>query len=142
MKKLILAISVFLLFGSSFANAEQVYYCASELATGIVKDEKKGKWRTNKFVSIRWTIQFNDGYTKMDGLETGTMKCHTPYEFLVEGIIVCNHRHDFGPVFLLNKNNLRFSYASISAFGYIGVIIDSAIEPDTNRINAGTCQKF
>ena len=49
MTKLLIAISVLLFVGSSFANAEQVYYCASELATGIVKDEKSGEFITNTF---------------------------------------------------------------------------------------------
>ena len=70
MKKLILAISVFLLFGSSLANAENIYYCASKpnLATGIDKDNKTGEWFRNGFSVSRFTIKFNDDYTILNGL--------------------------------------------------------------------------
>ena len=55
MTKLLITISVLLFLGSPFANAEQVYYCASELATGIVKDEKTGKWKEMGFNQERYT---------------------------------------------------------------------------------------
>ena len=77
MKKLILAISGFIFFGSSYANVENVYYCASEIATGMHLEQ--GEWKTNDFKLKRWTIKFNDGYTELDGLLGGRMKCHTPY---------------------------------------------------------------
>ena len=94
MTKLLIAISFLLFVGSPFANAEQVYYCTTELNTGIIKDKKTGKWRKGNFGQERYTIKFNDDYTKLDGVENGTMKCHTPYQGIVKGIIVCNDRHN------------------------------------------------
>ena len=52
MKKLILAISVFILFGSSYANAEKIYYCMDELATGL-KKFNSGVWKSGPFQEQR-----------------------------------------------------------------------------------------
>ena len=53
MTKLLIAILVLLFMGIPFANAEQVYYCASELATGIIKDEKTGNWRERGVLKVK-----------------------------------------------------------------------------------------
>ena len=53
MKKLIFTISAFLFVGSSFANAEQVYYCVDKLVTGISRDKKTGEWKMPNFDWVR-----------------------------------------------------------------------------------------
>jgi len=79
MKKLILAISVFILFGSSLANAEQVYYCMDELATGF-KKINSSVWKSGAFKEQRHTVKFNDDHTKLIGL-SGKLAwdCKTPW---------------------------------------------------------------
>jgi hypothetical protein len=42
------------------AAEEQVYYCSSELGTGIYKDEQTGRWRTGTFENIRFTMKFGE----------------------------------------------------------------------------------
>lgn len=42
------------------AAAEQVYYCSSELGTGIAKDARTGRWKTNPFENIRFTMKFGE----------------------------------------------------------------------------------
>jgi len=139
MKKLILAMFVFLLFGSSFANAENVFYCTSELATGIFKDKKTGEWKHNSFKPERLTIKFKNNYTKLAGLTFGVLwNCHRPYSLLsvTNNLLVCYNGENNGKVFQFNKKNLRFLHADIATTGYL------ENGSDTNTIEGGTCQKF
>ena len=87
MTKLLIAISFLLFVGSPFANAEQVYYCTSELNVGILKDGNTGKWRKGNFTEERYTIKFNDDYTKLDGLDKSTWYCLKPYDRVFSQII-------------------------------------------------------
>ena len=135
MKKLILAISVFLLFGSSFANAEQVYYCASELNAGIIKDQKTGKWRKGNFEDERYTLKFNDDYTKLDGLSAVHFNCFIPFGSM-NTMRVCYGNFNGGELFQFDKNTLRFFMLHGSIYGYL----DNGV--DDNWITGGTCEKF
>ena len=136
MKKFILAISVFILFGSPSANAEQVYYCASELATGLIKDKKTGKWSETSFQKQRYTIKFNDDYTKVEGLTSASFYCKKP--LFDEIHLTCYQKYDSGDMLVFNKDNLRFLYVYGNSSGYLFNKSNS----DTNTMNAGTCQKF
>ena len=139
MKKLILAISVFILFGSSFANAEQVYYCSSEIATGFKKDKKTGKWGQRNFILERYTIKFNDDYTKLDGVDNvEKWDCFKAYTYSIgtENLRICHHSFNSGKLFQFNRKSLRFLYAETPATGFL------ENGPDTNTIFAGTCQKY
>ena len=49
------------------AVAEQVYYCSSELATGIAKDARTSQWDTFPFENIRFTMKFGE-MTKGDDI--------------------------------------------------------------------------
>jgi hypothetical protein len=142
MTKLLIAISFLFLVGIPFANAEQVYYCASELATGIVKDEKTGKWKEMGFNQERYTIKFNDDYTSLDGIDKTTWSCVAPFanssQPILKNRFVCYDSHDFGLVFTFDKQTHRFFYMNGTIFGYLHNEKDS----DTNSIYAGTCQKF
>ena len=138
MKKLILAIAVLILFGSSLANAEQVYYCTSEIATGILKDKKTGEWKHNSFKPERLTIKFKNNYTKLAGLTFSVIwNCHRPFPLLsvTKNLLVCYNGDNNGKVFQFNKKNLRFLYADIATTGYL----ENRYDP--NDISAGTCQK-
>ena len=42
------------------AAEEQVYYCTSELGTGIAKDGANGQWKTYGFPDIRFTMKLGD----------------------------------------------------------------------------------
>jgi hypothetical protein len=141
MTKLLIAISVLLFMGIPFANAEQVYYCTSELATGIIKDKKTGKWKKGNFKEQRYTIKFNDDYTKLDGLDKNTWYCLKPYDWNfpeIKNMIVCYHQFNGGSVFSFDFKTLRFLSSAAHLMGYV----ENTKDPDTNIMNAGTCQKF
>ena len=87
-----IALIILLLAISPFANAEQVYYCTSEFSIGIKKDKKIGKWKSTGFEVQRYTIKFNDYYTKLDGVDDYTWNCVKPYSWVSEdskNMIVC-----------------------------------------------------
>ena len=138
MKKLILAISVFILFGSPFANAEHVYYCASELATGISKDKKTGRWKEVYFEKVRYTIKFNEDYSKLNGLDRIEWNCFQAYtyEASLKNLRVCYRKDNNGELFQFDTNSLRFLFNSTSTTGFL------ENDYSTNAIYAGTCQKF
>ena len=142
MKKLILAISVFLLFGSSFVNAENVYYCATKpkLATGIDIDKKTGKWFRNGFSVSRYTIKFNDDYTKLESKDVFTGNCFRPLPELpgTKTYVVCYDKNNTGNVFQFDTKTLRFLFVQASIYGFL----DNSKDSDTNAIFPGTCQKF
>jgi len=140
MTKLIITISFLLFVGSPFANAEQVYYCTSELATGIMKDKKTGEWESKRFELERYTIKFNYDFTKLDGIGNLPFGCLRSYPGIPEAInfITCYSKLDTGDIFLFDKQTHRFFYVYGNVAGYLRNKKNS----DTNTIYAGTCQKF
>ena len=120
----------------SSANAEQVLYCTTELATGITKED--GKWVTAPFKKPRYTVKFNSDYTQVEGFRENypPLNCHAPYDYPSE-VLSCS-THD---VFLLfNREKLRFTFFHGSAGGY--TFSFDLEKPDTDVITAGTCEKF
>jgi hypothetical protein len=122
--------------GIPFVNAEQVYYCSSELNVGIIKDKKTGKWKKGNFKEERYTIKFNDDYTIIKGLSAADFLCFKSYG---ESNLFCYQQLYSGQVFMFNKDNLRFSLLQGSPFGYL---VASDPLPDTNNYYVGTCEKF
>ena len=138
MTKILITISFLFLVGSPLANAEQVFYCASELATGIYKDNKTGKWRPAKFQQERYTIKFNDVFTELTGLDQiASYRCESAF-YNISDILVCFSLQQNGLMFQFNKTTLRFLYLATAVRGYLYDIKDS----DTNVMYAGTCKKF
>ena len=141
MTKLLITISFLLFVGSPFANAEQVYYCSDELATGFIKDEKTGKWTAGDFERERFTIKINDDYTKLDGLSKTSWYCSKPYDWdspQIKNMIVCYPEFNSGSLFSFDFKTLRFLLLRGSLLGYVG----NSKGSDTNIMLAGTCQKF
>ena len=118
----------------SAANAEQVFYCSSELATGIIK--KNGEWRTAPFKPERYTVKFNSDYTKVEGFHDSAdpYNCHVPFSFS-SGLLSCSGEFDF---LLFDREKLRFTLFEGSPGGYT---FDSD-KPDTVTMEAGTCEAF
>ena len=119
------------------ANAENVFYCSSELATGISK--RNGKWRASEFKSERYTIKFNSSFTQVEGFNDSDsdfpLTCRTPYPSVFPESLSCSG--DF--IFLsFNLRTLRFTLFKGSNGGYALDVTNS----DTETIHAGTCQKF
>ena len=140
MTKLIITISFLLVLGSPFANAEQVYYCASEISTGIDKDEKTGMWEQYKFQSKRYTIKFSSDFSKLSGVDPmgGFMLCKTPHNNLKKynHLVVCYNTDNVGFVFMFDKKTNRFINSTAGILGYLSE------GTATDVLYAGTCKKF
>ena len=130
MKKSVFFISIFLNSVLSFsANAETVLYCQEELATGLIKD--KSAWKTGNFIKERYTIKFNNDYSRLEGLGRRGMVCRTTYS---KNIVSCA---DFsGDTFLYNRNYMRFALARMSIEGYVNA------GEDSDNLSIGTCKDF
>ena len=62
-------LSLIILMIPSLAISETVFYCSTELATGIAKAD--GKWRTASFKKVRFTLKV-DGDWKSIVIRGGT----------------------------------------------------------------------
>ena len=133
MKKLPLLI----LLIPNLVMAENVIYCADELATGILKGYEKGRevWKTRDFKLNRHTIKFNDDYTKLGGMSFHPMSCSKPYS-IDPDYIACVHSMGSHETFTYNKLTKRFMYSHTKVDGYV----DNGY--DTNSLRAGTCEAF
>lgn len=127
------AMVVFTMLFAQTAIANDVLYCTSELATGIVK--KKGSWVESSFKPERFTIKFADDFSSVNHphLDGTVMDCKVLYPPFPE-LINCSDR--VGGVLNFNKENTRFVYFAGSLFGYLSDL------SDTNTLYAGTCEKF
>jgi hypothetical protein len=141
MTKLLITISFLFLVGSPIANAEQVYYCKSELNAGIIKDKMTGKWRKGNFGEERYTLKFNNDYSILEGISGKTkFKCEIPWKNLMEykNYRFCKTPSNNGLVIAFNLNTMRFLYTQGGVTGYV----EGGEDPDTNIMLAGTCEKF
>ena len=139
MKKLYstLCLALAVLLGSP-AHAEIVLYCQTELATGFIKDKNTGSWRIANFDLKRYTIKFSDDYKTLSGLDSARdFSCQQPYSFNKD-FTVCSSGYKNGGAFLYNLSTKRFVFSNPSIAGFI----ENSKEPDTDSMEAGTCQKF
>ena len=139
MKKLLILLFSFLLLSSPYLKAEIILYCNSELGTGIGK--KNGAWVTSEFVSQRWTIKFNDSYSKLYGLDKDNQYpylCSAPYRNAPH-LLACLSAYKNGQSFMFNKIKNRFSFSMSSVTGYVN---DKPDDLDTNDLYVGICSKF
>ena len=135
MKKLLILMLLGVLFVpmNGSAKADQVFYCQSEVATGMAV--KNGNWLTGDFTPQRYTIKFSSDYTIMRGLKNyaGEYSCFHLKE--VKSRHICRaRRYDMGDTFIFDSESKSFIYSSVSITTYF--------QPDTPHIQAGTCQKF
>ena len=131
MKKLLLLLFSLMLTLNSFA--EEVFYCSSELATGLIMEN--GEWNTTEYETNRFTIKFNDNYSTLSGLESWPLYCEQTPNNVNEDIVVCSP-----PVgadrFIFEKELKRFVYLRGASSGYV------TNEEFSTWIEAGTCQSF
>ena len=139
MGKNIIALILLLLAISPFANAENVYYCATELNVGIEKNKKTGLWQSILFPPQRYTIKFNSDYSKLEGIKKDFIyNCYRPYPSVPDtlNLLVCYDTFNAGTLFQFDKKTLRYLYAFLGTTGYL------ENTNDTNNMEGGTCQKF
>ena len=133
MKKLLtLLFSLFLLVSPS-VFAETVLFCQSELATGFIK--KNGSWKEMNFMLDRYTVKFNNDYSRLEGLTYNPMECKVPYSVRPE-LIFCVHSVGSHETFIYDKKKTRFSFSNVSAGGYA---FDGE---DTEVLLVGNCKEF
>jgi len=137
MKKILILLFSILFLSSPYVKAETVFYCQSEFATGFNFSVENGSWGPAEFELLRWTIKFNDSYSKLYGLDDplhpyfcSPAYTHTP------NLLACLSGYKNGQSFMFNKVNNRFLFNSSDIRGYV----DNS--PDTDSIYVGTCSKF
>ena len=114
--------------------AEKVLYCQAELSTGIVKNN--GVWETSRFKLQRYTIKFNDDYTRLEGVSFKPMTCSKPYDYKSPEHIACVHLWGSHETFTYNTITKRYLLSNMSSGGYVNN------GPDTESLSAGTCESF
>ena len=128
-----LCLTIAVLLGTP-VQAETVFYCQSELSTGLIKEY--GTWRIRNFKPSRYTIKFNNDYSKLYGLDKSRpFKCNVPFTNF-PNTISCVSGYGNGESFLFEKKMLRFTFANVATSGFVE---DST---STDNLVAGTCQKF
>ena len=136
MKKIFLF--VILLNGVLLSNAlkaETVFYCQEEVVGGLFKEN--GSWRSSQFKPERYTIKFNNDYSKLSGLdERRPFNCAPPYPFAPDSL-ACLSGYSNGESFIFNKTTKRFVFSKPSPHG--GFDVNGT---DTENISGGTCVKF
>ena len=120
---------------SSIVKAETVLFCQSELIVGFFNDG--GSWRKGNFANERYTIKFNNDYSKLYGLdEMLPYNCLQPYLHAPDAL-ACLSGFSNGQSFIFNKRTKRFVFSFSKLNG--GYDING---PDTDFLAAGTCKKF
>ena len=134
MKKLLLVIlSLGFLFATSI-KAETVLYCQSELATGLLKEN--GTWKNSGFKLKRFTIKFDDYFSRVEGMSFEPMDCKAPY---ANDVIFCVQSKYNHSTLRYNKVTKRFVHYFNPSSGYVDLSTDIS---DNDVMYAGTCQKF
>ncbi len=118
MKKLLILMLLGVLFVpmNGSAKADEVLYCQSELATGMVK--KNGTWNVTPIQEQRYTIKFIGDFEGITGLYPNKIfKCKVTFPRAQPDRFVCNM--DYGLTYIYDKNSKRFVYANITLSTYL-----------------------
>tara|TARA_Y100001934_G_scaffold113641_1_gene138991 strand:- start:85 stop:492 length:408 start_codon:yes stop_codon:yes gene_type:complete len=115
-------------------QAETVLYCQSEFATGLIK--ANGSWREGSFKLLRWTIKFEDDYSRLNGVSYKPMVCQKSYS-QYPNRIYCVHQWGAHETFIYDTVKRRFTFSQM-----VGGFVSNAPDADTDVLYAGTCRKF
>ena len=121
---------------SSILKAENILYCESELATGFFKEDRA--WIESGFNKKRFTVKFNDDYTKLEGISYAPMDCSIQYK-TKPSTLFCVHLEYEYKTFVFDRITKRFLFSSISSGSYVR---DETNNNDTENLYAGSCQTF
>ena len=130
--------SVIFIFGlslSTILKAETVLYCKEELSTGFIKEN--GVWVERRFKNNRYTLKFNEQFSKLLGLSETPLECVWAYDTKNYDSLVCKSKFADGNFFNYNTKTKKFIYSQSTIWGYISDQFD-----DTNTISVGSCQNF
>ena len=144
MKKVLLIIILTSLI-ASHAISETVLYCTEELSTGIVNDRDNKTSRVSEFTTERYTIKFNNDYSRLKILPNHPIPDNFDREDFIK-IFLCRYPfgnedylfcdEGYGQSFKYSMKTGRFIYTTVSPAGYI----DNKATHEA--ISAGQCDKF
>ena len=127
-------LSLVILMIPSLAISETVFYCSTELATGIAKHN--GQWRTGSFKKHRFTLKVDGDWKSVvlkGGLESyAKCKRRWPHK---KNYIVCNNTDD---IFHFNIQTNKFLLVDTSPITYT----TSEDGSDTSQLYVGKCETF
>ena len=145
------------------AAEEQVYYCTSELGTGIAKDGANGQWKTYGFPDIRFTMKLGDN-TRGETTSSHNRDLVLTRDGSETHFICLDYGSDYRCVSVLSRRSIQDFFADdpdpdkIIAFTsetlitnltrfelyrgamWRGFVADSSGE--RSAIHAGTCETF
>ena len=129
------AMVVFTMLFAQTAVANDIFYCTSEFATGIAK--QNNGWRTADFELESFTIEFADDFSSVSNPEfrDRTMECQI---LSPEGTRSIQCLDNF-QTFIFNEESMRFLHFYGSPTGYVE---NPDLRPNTNSLEAGICEKF
>lgn len=131
--------------------AEDIFYCSSEFAAGVIKEN--GKWiAVDNFQLDRFTIKFGDDYKilklkqNQDDSEEEFF-CSKPFEDLLDSkdkeaydydaLNTSSCLSEFSALFIFNPITKKFSYHNASLGSYTSKSVD-----DTTVTYYGDCNDF
>jgi len=135
MKKLLVLLFSFSILIAPTIKAETVLYCKSELVTGFANVD--GKWKTANFAPKRFTIKFNDNFSRIEGglPASSPMECDVPFD-ASPNVIHCVSPNFNRSTMRYNMKTKRFVHYFNPSRGYI------SNSTDTDLLYAGTCEIF
>ena len=137
MKKLLILLLLFGFLITPSIKADTVLYCQSELETGLI--QVNGSWETKNFISERFTIKFNDDYSRLEGLDPSPgLECRASFTSSPH-LIFCVDRKYNHSTFRYSKKTKRFVHY-FNPFG--GYVENKISDTDNDVIYAGTCKIF
>ena len=136
MKKLLIPLLLFGFLIAPFVKAETVLYCQTEFVEGWIKNNDS--WRIANFSKDdRYTIKFNNDFSRLEGITYNAMDCSVPYKAKPNQIF-CVHLLGSHETFIYHKTTNRFVFANLSTGGY-SLNSENA---DSESMEAGTCKEF
>ncbi len=136
----LVSLVVIFFFSSSFNKvfADEVLYCTEKLTTGFFYEE--GKWETTSFNKERFTIKIIGDWESIS-YDDNVFKCDGDREYRDGYPKICKNEKPYdASAFNIDKYSLRFVFVNPSVAGY--ALENENLEPDTDNISAGQCEKF
>lgn len=124
-----------------------VYYCTSELATGITQDKQTEQWQTSGFKQVRFMLEGD--FSAADVRAQVSMQGHkwqfkcdrtlgsgAPKFFTCTCVDFENSGTAWPSVFVINLELMRYEYSHMSVASYARPL------GDNSSLHAGTCETF
>lgn len=139
---------MYLILSTSAAlSQDRVLYCTEDHVTGLAFHEER--WvpaYTGRDKAERYTIKFNEDYTRLNGVGgTDTLyMCHYGFPTKAPEVVTCINTMVDTMAFNFNTETERFQMTQVSPGGWLSVGTERADEIGllTDHLAFGTCQGF